>query len=70
MDIVRLTDHLRRKIEVRTDDLTLALSSGSVQNWEQYKMTVGEIRGLSFIEDELRALLRNSFEDDEEHNST
>ena len=69
MDIVRLTDHLRRKIELRTDDLTLALSSGSVQNWEQYKMTVGEIRGLSFIEDELRALLRNSFEDDEEHNS-
>ena len=66
MDIVDLARHLYKKIEERQDDISHALSHGSVRDWEQYKMSVGEIRGLSFAKDELRALLNGTVDDVED----
>ncbi len=65
MDLVDLAHHLYRKIEERQDDISDALSHGAVKDWEQYKMSVGEIRGLSFAKDEIKALL-NGYVDDVE----
>lgn len=47
-------------------DLTQALAAGSVQSWDQYKMTVGEIRGLSFAREEMKALLEKTADDAED----
>ena len=66
MDVVELAKHLYNKIEERQNDISHALSSGSVQNWEQYKMSVGEIRGLSLAKDEIKALLENNVDDVED----
>ena len=66
MDVVELAKYLYKKIEERQNDISTALSSGSVQNWEQYKMSVGEIRGLSLARSEIRALLENNVDDVED----
>lgn len=66
MDVVDLAKYLYRKLEERENNITYALSQGSVQNWEQYKMSVGEIRGLSFAREEIKALLEKNVDDVED----
>jgi len=66
MDVVDFSKYLYNKLEEREKDLVLALSHGSVQSWEQYKMTVGEIRGLSLAREEIKALLENNADYDED----
>ena len=66
MDVVDMAKYLYKKIEEREKDISHALSSGSVQNWEQYKMSVGEIRGLSLAKDEIKALLEKNVDDVED----
>jgi|TARA_R100001163_G_scaffold32504_2_gene25284 hypothetical protein len=66
MDVVDMAKYLYKKLEERENDLSNALSSGSVQNWEQYKMTVGEIRGLSLARSEIKALLEKNVDDVED----
>jgi hypothetical protein len=39
------------------------VATGSPANWEQYQSMVGEIRGLAFAREELRALLERTTED-------
>jgi len=66
MDVVDLAKYLYKRIEERQEDITAALSHGSVQNWEQYKMSVGEIRGLSFAREEIKSLLERNVDDAED----
>ncbi len=66
MDVVDLAKYLYKKIEERQNDIAFALSHGSVKDWENYKMSVGEIRGLSFAKDELKALLERNVDDVED----
>ena len=66
MDVVDLAKHLYKKIEERQDDISEALSQGAVKDWEQYKMSVGEIRGLSLAKDEIRSLLERTVDDVED----
>ena len=66
MDVVDLAKHLYKKIEERENDISQALSLGLVKDWEQYKMSVGEIRGLSLARDEIKTLLERNVDDDED----
>jgi hypothetical protein len=66
MDVVDLAKYLYKKIEERQNDIGSALTHGSVKDWEQYKMSVGEIRGLSFAKDELKTLLERNVDDVED----
>ena len=66
MDVVELAKYLYKKMEEREQDIGRALTHGSVQNWEQYKMSVGEIRGLSFAREEIKALLERNVDDVED----
>jgi hypothetical protein len=66
MDIVDLAKYLYKKLEERERDIAYALSHGAVKDWEQYKMSVGEIRGLSFARDEIRSLLEKNVDDVED----
>lgn len=65
MDVVDFAKHVYKKLKAREDELAQALASGSPRDWEQYKQIVGEIQGLSFASDELRALLENMSDHDE-----
>jgi hypothetical protein len=66
MDVVDLAKHLYKKIEEREKDISSALAHGAVKDWEQYKMSVGEIRGLSLAKDEIRSLLERTVDDVED----
>lgn len=66
MDVVEVAKYLYKKIKEREESLADALVHGSVQNWEQYKMSVGEIRGLSFAREEIKALLEKNVDDVED----
>ena len=63
MDVVDLAKYLYKKMEEREKDISAALAHGSVKDWEQYKMSVGEIRGLSFAREEIKALLEKNVDD-------
>lgn len=60
MDVVDFAKHVYKNIREREEDLAQYLVSGGPKDWEQYKMTVGELQGLSFAADEIRALLEKS----------
>jgi hypothetical protein len=66
MDLVDLSKYLYKKLEEREKDIASALSHGAVKDWEQYKMTVGEIRGLSFAREEIKSLLEKNVDDVED----
>ena len=66
MDVVDWAKYIYKKLEERETDLSAALASGAVKDWEQYKMSVGEIRGLSFAREEIKALLERNVDDVED----
>lgn len=66
MDVVDFARYMYKLLRERENDLSAALASGSAQDFEQYKLTVGEIRGLSFAREELKALLEKTADDVEE----
>lgn len=59
MDPIALTDYIRKKIRQKMEDIQNLLMSGAVKDMEQYRLLMGEIQGLSFIENEIMALLKN-----------
>ncbi len=66
MDVVDFSKYLYKRLKEREENLTSALAAGGVKSWEEYKMTVGEIRGLSLAREEIKALLENNDDYDED----
>ena len=65
MDVVDFAKHVYKRIREREDDLAQLLVTGGPKDWEQYKMIVGEIQGLSFAAEEMRTLLERSTDHDD-----
>ena len=66
MDVVDFSKYLYNKLREREENLTSALAAGGVKTWEEYKMTVGEIRGLSLAREEIKTMLENNEDYDED----
>ena len=66
MDVVIFSKALYKKIEQREEDISTLLISGGVQNHEQYRQLVGEAQGLSFAKEEIKSLLENNADYDED----
>jgi hypothetical protein len=66
MDIVQFATALYKTLQNHEDDLAEYMKSGGVQSFDQYRGLVGEIQGLSFAREEIKALLEKSEEDVEE----
>ena len=66
MDVVNFAKYLYKKIEQREQDISKVLISGGVQNHEQYRQLVGEAQGLSFAKEEIKSLLENNADYDED----
>ena len=67
---LELRTKYKRNLDRRTEDLSVAITSGNVKDLEQYRAIVGEIQGLSFAIEELQSLLKGYDEDAEETVST
>lgn len=70
MNVVDFIGKYRKNLNNRIEDLTATVSSGSIKDMEQYRSLVGEIQGLSFAMDELKALLKGFDTNDEDFTST
>lgn len=66
MDVVSLSKALYKSIRLREADIAEAMVVGVPGNWEQYQLMVGEIRGLAYAREELKALLEKTTDDVEE----
>ena len=58
MDILQFISQYNKILTDRMDDISQSISSGSVSNWEDYKARVGEIQGVAYALEELKALLK------------
>jgi hypothetical protein len=66
MDVVVFASHMYRMLRQRQEDIKEYLASDSLPNWEEYKKLVGELRGLSYAADEIKALLEKNGDHDED----
>tara|TARA_R100000365_G_C2723008_1_gene54999 strand:- start:55 stop:255 length:201 start_codon:yes stop_codon:yes gene_type:complete len=60
MDLISLSQFILKTIRDRRDQIGELLTSGNVKNMEEYRSLVGEIMGMSFVEQELRTVLKNA----------
>ena len=60
MDLISLSQFILKIIRDRRDQIGDLLTSGNVKNMEEYRSLVGEIMGMSFVEQELRTVLKNA----------
>ena len=57
MDVVSFIKDYQKILINRVDDIRVSITSGGLTDWEYYKARVGEIQGVTFALDELKALL-------------
>jgi hypothetical protein len=58
MDAIHLAEYLYKGIRERDIRLKDKLADGSIQTFDEYRYIVGEIRGMAYVEEELRAAMK------------
>ncbi len=58
MDALNLAEYLYKSIRERDVRLKDKLADGSIQTFDEYRYIVGEIRGMAYVEDELKAAMK------------
>jgi len=66
MDLVDFATYMYKLLREREQDIASALARDAAKDWEGYKLMVGEIRGLTYAREEIKALLENHAEDVED----
>lgn len=58
MDGVKVAEHLLKNIRQRKNELSQSLADGSIASMEDYRFAVGQIRGLTWCEEEIRTSMK------------
>ena len=58
IDVLDFINRYQKMLNTRIDSLSEGITYGNVKNWEEYKARVGEIQGVAYALDELKALLK------------
>jgi len=66
MDVVDFAKYMYNVLQEREQQIASALAHDAARDWEQYKLLVGEVRGLSYAKEEIKALLENHADDVED----
>ena len=64
MDVVDFLSRYQKTLQTRVDDISISLTSGSASVMSAYRAMVGEIQGITYALEELRALLKKVNYDD------
>ena len=64
MDVVDFLSRYQKTLQTRVDDISISLTSGSASDMSAYRAMVGEIQGITYELEELRALLKKVNYDD------
>ena len=63
MDGLKLAEHLLKNIRQRQEDLKQSLADGSIASMEDYRYITGQIRGLTWMEEEIRTSMKGIDDD-------
>jgi|TARA_R110002020_G_scaffold3622_5_gene16100 hypothetical protein len=66
MDAVAFATYMYKLLNQREQEIASALGMDAAKDWEHYKLMVGEIRGISYAREEIKALLENHADDVED----
>lgn len=66
MDVVDFAKHMYKVLREREQDIASSLAHDAAKDWEHYKLMVGEIRGLTYAREEIKALLERNADDVED----
>ncbi len=58
MDALNLAEYLLKNIRERDVRLKDKLADGSIQTFDEYRYIVGEIRGMSYVEEEIKTAMK------------
>ena len=58
MDGINLAEHLLKKLRERKEDFSTSLSDGAINSIEDYRFIVGQIRGMTYAEEEIIAVMK------------
>ena len=58
MDGINLAEHLLKKLRERKEDFSTSLSDGAITSMEDYRFIVGQIRGMTYAEEEIIAAMK------------
>lgn len=64
MDAIALAELLLKNIRQQREDYTTRLANGAVESMDDYRFIVGQIRGLTYCEEEIRTSMKGVIEDD------
>ena len=70
MDVVDFAKHIYKMLERREQDISTILTSGGIQDMENYRLLIREIHGLTYAKEEMKTLLEKNYEDAEDIIST
>jgi len=59
MDSLHLAEYLYKKLRQRREDIEVSLGTGNIGSFDEYRYAVGQIKGLTFMEDEIRTAMQN-----------
>jgi hypothetical protein len=66
MDVADFAKYIYKLLEQREYQVADMLTSGGVQNFEQYQRLVGEVQGLVYAKEEIKSLLERNTDDGED----
>ena len=66
MDGIAFAKYMYKVLEQRRSEISDALAHDIAKDFHEYKLLVGEIRGLSFARDEIKARLEHAAEEVED----
>jgi hypothetical protein len=58
LDVLNFIKDYQKILINRVEDISVSITSGGVTDWEDYKARVGEIQGVTYALDEMKALLK------------
>ena len=59
MDALNLADYLYKKLRQRRDDIQVSFGTGNIGSFDDYRYAVGQIKGLTFMEVEIKTAMKN-----------
>ena len=64
VDGIKLAEYLYKNIRQRKEQLTQSLADGSIDSMEDYRFITGQIRGMTWVEEELKSSMKGIDLDD------
>tara|TARA_R110000796_G_scaffold51650_1_gene121877 strand:+ start:39 stop:233 length:195 start_codon:yes stop_codon:yes gene_type:complete len=60
VDAIKLAEYLYKNIRQRKEQLAQSLADGSIDSMEDYRFITGQIRGMTWVEEELKSSMKGT----------